>query len=310
MTTADRGTARTTITTRLRDWRLARFLSALAGEFRNDDVPGMAAEMAYRFLFALFPLLLFLVAVLGYLVTTLGLSDSVTRLLNGAGAFLPAPTVSIVQRYVAELLTAKSAGFLSIGLLGTLWGAAGGVATLMKGLNRAYNVEQPRPFWQRKLLAVGITVLLPPVGLALLAVAILGERLAGRVGAGLGLQQPVAVALAWIRWPVLLVLLVLGFSLIYHLLPNTRHPYVWALPGSLVATVGWLALAFGFARYVAHFGNFDATYGSVGAVVAFILWLYLVGIVILLGAEINGLLAPSGRARWSGGTAHRDAERR
>ena len=102
------------------------------------------------------------------------------------------------------------------------------------------------------------------------------------------------------RWPVLALMLFLGFSLLYHVLPNVQHRYVWSLPGSSVATAGWLLLSQAFGLYVSNFGNYDSTYGSFGAVIAFLLWLYLVGVVVLLGAEVNAMLEPRGRREWLG----------
>lgn len=288
-----------TLPARLDAHAQGRFLRALFGEIGEDDIFGMAAEMAYRFLFAVFPLLLFLVAALGFAGDMLGIERLLDDLMRYASLFLPAQVVDVVEQYVASLLETRSSAFLTLGLVGALWGAAGGVGTLIKGLNRAYDVERPRPFWRRQLLAMATTLTMPPVALALLAVAILGRNLARWAGRWIGLERELVEVMALAGWPILVLLLFHGLSLLYHVLPNTRHRYVWSLPGSAVATGGWLLLSGAFGLYLDNFGNYDATYGSFGAAMAFLLWLYLVGVVVLLGAEVNALLEPTRRREWA-----------
>ena len=289
---------RTVAQDRIEGSAIGRLAQVFLQEIADDDIFGMAAEMAYRFLFAIFPLCLFLVASLGYIGDALGFDDLVARLLRNAEPFLPQPVTQVIDQYVAGLLTSRSTAFLTVGLIGTVWGAAGGVGTLIKGLNRAYDVTTPRPFWKRQLLALVVTLTLPPIGLALLLLAIVGRSAASTFGEWLGLGERLAEAMAAMRWPVLVVLLFVGFSFLYHVLPNTRHRYVWSLPGSAVATVGWLLLTQSFSLYVSNFGNYDSTYGSFGAAIAFLLWLYLIGAVVLLGGEVNAILEPTQRKNW------------
>jgi membrane protein len=283
---------------RVLSWTPARFAVALFGEISRDDIFGMAAEMAYRFLFAIFPLLLFLVAALGFVGEAVGVDDLFDQVMDQAAPFLPIQVAEVIDRYVTGLLNTRSGTFLTVGVLGTLWGAAGGVETLIKGLNRAYCVATPRPFWRRRLIALAVTLVLPPTAVTLLLLAVVGRDLAAWTGTLLGMGDFFVGLLAAARWPVLVLVLFLLLSFLYHRLPNVRHRYVWSLPGSTFATVAWLALTQGFSLYVANFGNYDATYGSFGAAIAFLLWLYFAGVVVLVGAEINMLLEPSGRTKW------------
>ncbi|MGI5835122.1 MAG: YihY/virulence factor BrkB family protein [Chloroflexota bacterium] len=278
---------------------LGRFFRALKREIEEDDVFGMAAEMAYRFLFAIFPLVLFLVASLGFVGDALGLDNLYDRVIAQARPFLPEQVTEVIDRYVNGLLTSRSKAFLTVGLLGTLWGAAGGVGTLIKGLNRAYDVERPRPFWRRQAIALLVTFLLPITALTLLATAVAGRYLVVSLGDQVGLGHWAIEAIAWSRWPVLVLLLFGAYTLIYHYLPYYPSRYRHSLPGSVFATVGWLLLTQGFSLYVSNFGNYDKTYGSFGAIIAFLMWLYLVGVVVLVGAEINTLLEPHTRAKWN-----------
>jgi len=251
--------------------------------------------MAYRFLFAIFPLLLLFVTMLGFAGQALGTGDLIDQFLAEFAAFLPNDVEGLVRDYVQHLQSSRSPGFFTVGLLGTLWGAAGGVGTLIKGMNRAYDVEQERPFWQRQLLALFVTVVLPPAALALLLVGLLGNTLL----LWLGLSEQAAGLVSVARWPFLVAVLWLGLSLAYQVLPNRRHSYRWSLLGSAVGAVGWLALTRGFSLYVENFGRYDATYGSFGVAISFLLWLYLSGIVVLVGAEISALAEPRQREDWS-----------
>jgi len=279
-------------------WTVLRLLEALLREIGEDDVPGMAAEMAYHFLFAIFPLLLFLVAALGFVGNALGFDHVFNRIVGEASLFLPGSASAILDQYATSLLNTKSSTFLTVGLVGTIWGAAGGTGALMKGLNRAYDVTTLRPFWQRQAIALVGTMVIPTVGLFLFVLEVLGHGVAVWIVNQVGLAQSFVEVLPLLRWPVLVLLLFLGHTALYYWLPNTHLRYVWSLPGSLFATIGWLGLSGAFGFYVARFGHFDVTYGSFGAAMAFLLWLYLIGIVILLGAELNSLLEPVERQTW------------
>lgn len=272
-------------------------LLAFFSEFGSDDVLGVAAEMAYRFLFAIFPLLLFLVAGLGFVGKRLGADDLSLRLMSEAWVLLPAETAGVLEHYLRGLLETQSPPFLAVGLVGTLWAAAGGVGALIKGLNRVYGVQTPRPLWKRQVLAVLTIVALPPLGLALFLIGAIGQLAAEWAGEGLGWGSGLASAVALARWPIVVLLLVVGLSLTYHVLPRGRRPYLASLPGSMLAAIGWILLTQGFGLYLANFANYGLTYGSFGTAMAFMLWLYLVSVVVLTGAEVNAVLDRGRRER-------------
>jgi membrane protein len=272
----------------------SRFLRVLAQEIAADDVFGMAAEMAYRFLFAVFPFLLLLITVLGFAGDALGVDDLFAQLMRQVRPFLPGDVSEAIEQYASHLLSSRSPGFLTVGLLGTLWGAATGVGTLIKGLNRSYDVEAVRPLWRRQLLSMVITLFLPPVALAMLLLGLLSQTLL----AWLGLSAGAAGLITFARWPILIGALWLGLSLLYQVLPNRRHAYRWSLLGGALGTFGWLALTNGFSLYIANFGSYNSTYGSFGAAIVFLLWLYLAGVVVLVAAEISALIEPRQRAAW------------
>ena len=283
------------LTGRVGSTSLGAFLLVLGHEIADDDLMGLAAEMAYRFLFALFPLLLFMAASLGFVGEAVGLDDILSELLEQSEPLLPPEVYSMLERYVQGLLQEQSPSFLAIGILGTLWGAAGGVGTLIKALNRAYDVERPRPLWRRQLLALIVVALLPPAAMSFFIVAVLGRVIAEALTNLFRIGPAVSLAFTYGRWPVLMVLLLLGLSLLYHVLPHVNHQYRWSLPGSAFATMSWTIVTFAFSVYLANFNNYDVTYGSFGTVMIFMLWLYLVSVVMLIGAEINSLLEPQQR---------------
>ncbi len=276
-----------------------RFARAMVKEVSEDDVPGMAAEMAYRFLFAIFPLLLLSAAVLGLLAGQLGREGLVAGAIGRMTALLPAGVAPFVEGTVQDLIADRPGTYAAIGLIATVWGAAGGVGALIKGLNRAYDVERPRATWRRQLIAIGATLAVPPLGLALLALSVLGHSLAGWLGALLGIGRDLGALLAGGQALIGGLLFLAAMSAVYRLLPALPQRTRDVLPGAVVATVGWTVLTQAFGRYVGNVDQYSSTYGAFAAPVAFLLWLYLVGLVVLIGAEVNALLSQRGRPRWA-----------
>lgn len=276
-----------------------RFARALVREVADDDVPGMAAEMAYRFLFAIFPLLLLSAAVLGLLAGQLGREGLVADVMARITGLLPTGVAPFVEGTVRELIADRPGTYAAIGLVATAWGAAGGVGALIKGLNRAYDVARPRPTWRRQLIAIGTTLAVPPLGLALLALSVLGHSLAGWLGAMVGIGEEVGSVLAVTQAFVGGLVFLAAMSVIYRLLPAVRQRARDVLPGAIVATAGWTVLTQAFGTYVGNVDGYSSTYGAFAAPIAFLLWLYLVGLVVLIGAEVNALLSHRGRPAWA-----------
>jgi membrane protein len=283
---------------RVDSFAVSRFLRELVKDVGRYDFFGAAAEMAYRFLFSLFPLLLVIIASLGFIGQALGLDDLFEQVMDEVEPFLPEQVAEIVRDHGSDLFVVQSVWFLVVGFGGALWGAAGGVNTIIKGLNRVYRVRKKRPFVRRQALSMALTLTLPLGGLSLLALTLIshhgGEWLGDQLGVGPILDDIVSIA----RWPVLILLLAIIFTLIYHVLPNRRAPYVQSLPGAAFATVAWLVLTEGFNIYLDNFADYEAVYGAFGVVIAFMLWLYLVGVIILIGGGINALFSRDQRPRW------------
>ncbi len=252
-------------------------------ELSEDEVTERGAALAYYFLFALFPALLFLTALLGLLP----LPGLMGQLIEYADQTLPGDAASIVQRTLEEIQAGARGGLLSVGALAALWAGSNGMASIMTALNVAYDVEDARPWWKRRGLAIVLTVGLALFILAALVLLVFGPLIGEAVAGLLGLGAVFGVAWSVLSVPVVMGCVLLGFALVYYLAPAAQQSWRWVTPGSAVALVLWLAMSVGLRVYVERFANYTATYGSIGGVILLMLWLYLTGVVLLVGAEIN-----------------------
>lgn len=258
----------------------------------DDNCFGLAAQLAFYFLLALFPALLFLVALIGYLPVEHALSG----LLAALGAVAPEELVRLLRGQLAQITGGKQAGLLTLGVMGAIWSSSAAMVAIIDALNRAYHVAEWRPWWKRRLLAVLLTVCLALFILIALSLLLAGPAMASRVANWLGLAFPVDLLWALLRWPVMLFCVLFGVDLVYHFAPNRRGRWVWLTPGSVVATALWIASSFGFRLYLAHFGDYAATYGAIGGAIVTMLWFYVSSIAILVGAELNGVVEHARRS--------------
>ena len=252
-------------------------------EIRDDDCLGRAAQLAYYFLFALFPFFLFLTTLLGYLP----IPDLLDRLLEMLGQMLPGEALRLVQDNIRQLVTGQRGGLLSFGILAALWTSSSALTAIIDSLNRAYDVEEGRPFWKVRLIAIGITVGLSAFIVVALVLLTFGPQLGRWVADLVGLGQVFEVTWNLMRWPVIVGLLVVAIALLYYFAPDVEQEWTWITPGSACAVLGWLLASLGFAFYVNRFGSYNATYGSIGAVIVLLTWMYVTGLFILIGGEIN-----------------------
>lgn len=252
-------------------------------EFWNDEALDRGAALSYYFLFALFPMLLFLTALLGLLP----IPNLMDRLMEYVGRVLPGDSTSIVEKTLREITRGASGGLLSIGAVTALWAGSSGMASLMAALNVAYDAEDGRPWWKRRLIAIVLTVVFSVFTLCGLLLLVFGGQIGEAVANHVGLGGVFKVTWNVARWVVAVVVVAGGISLIYYLAPAVDQPWYWVTPGSAFALAGWLLASFGLQSYVSYFGNYNATYGSIGGVILLLLWFYLTGVILLTGAEIN-----------------------
>jgi membrane protein len=252
-------------------------------EINEDEIVDRAAALSYYFLFALFPTLLFLTALLGMLPFP-GLMDT---LMTYVDQTLPGDAASVITKTLAEVVRGSRGSLLSIGALAALWAASAGLGSMMTALNVAYDVRDQRPWWKRRLVAIGLTVGFSLFILGGLVVMVFGPKLGGVVAGWFGLGALFTSVWTAASVPVAILLVLIGIALVYYLAPAVEQNWRWVTPGSVVALVVWLVTTYGLRVYVTHFANYNATYGSIGGVILLMLWLYLTGIALLLGAEVN-----------------------
>lgn len=273
------------------------------GEFWQDEVTDRAAALSYYFLFAIFPALLFLTALLGFLPLA-GLQE---RLLGYVADVLPPEAARTVERTLDEILQGSRRGLLSIGALVALWAGSNGMASVITTLNIAYDVQESRPWWRRRLLAVVLTVAFSLFIVATLTLLVFGPKIGAGVAGWLGLGALFTIAWNLVSVPIVILSGLIGVGLVYHLAPNTPQRWGWITPGAVLALVLWLAMSFGLRLYVAYFGNYNATYGSIGGVILLMLWLYLTSVVLLLGAEVNAEIEKAAREHGATTATEEDA---
>jgi membrane protein len=257
--------------------------------FLDDDMVTYAAALSYHLALALFPFIIFLLTLLG----ALGLSEFFDRVLVQAQAALPPDAYELLARVIGEIRGQPREGLLSASILLALWAASTGMRSVMNALNVAYDVEETRPAWKRYPLSILYTIGLVAVVIAAAVFRLIGPWAAQRFANQLGLTTAVATLWTWLRWPVVVLLLLLVVSLIYYLGPNISQPFRYVTPGSLSAVIVWIIASIGFSIYVENFGNYGATYGSLGGMVVLLLYFFVSAAVLLFGAEVNAVIHPA-----------------
>ena len=254
-------------------------------DFSKDDMTTYASALAYRGIFSLFPFLLFFIAMLGML----DLQDFFTWLREQVSLVLPPDALDLVNPVIDQLQNQKS-GVLSVGILVALWSASIGIRSLMNAMNRAYDVEEGRPTWKLMLLAVVYTIGLAIILLCAAALMIIGPQVMAWLADQVGLKEIVVTLWTWLRWPVIVFLMMLVVAVLYYVTPDVEQRFRFITPGSVVAVIVWIGASVGFGIYVQNFGNYDATYGSIGAVIVLLLYFYISAAVLLFGAEMNAVI--------------------
>ena len=255
----------------------------------DDRVFGHAAELGFYFLFALFPTLLCASSVLGLVARSA--FHFYDRILNYLAVVIPTAALGTVLQTFNETTAAASSGKITFGLIAAIWSASVGISAIQDTLNAVYNIEDSRSYILARLEAIGLTIILVVVvtlGLASLLVGDYFSALAGRRIHELLLQQFTEIAVHVVSWALASGLLALTFAVLYYWAPDIKERrWHWLTPGGTVGIVGWLLASLGFRIYIHFFNSFTVTYGSLGAVIILLMWFYITGLMLLLGAEIN-----------------------
>jgi membrane protein len=271
-------------------WRAAK---ASVREFRDDNLTDWAAALTYYAVLSIFPALIVLVALVGLLGQYPQTTDAILNIIDKLG---PSSAVDTFRGPIEGVVKSKggAGALLGVGLAVAVWSASGYIGAFTRASNAIYEVQEERPFWKRRPLQLLIT-LFAVVLVALLAIAlVLTGDLARAVGDQVGVGDPAVTAWSIAKWPVLLIVVMTITSGLYYMAPNVKQRgFRWITPGSVIAVVLWIIASAGFALYVSHFGSYNKTYGSLGAVIVFLVWLWITNIAILFGAEFNSELERS-----------------
>lgn len=248
-----------------------------------DDVFNLAAQQAYYFFFALFPALLALISIASFFPIS-NLTDEVVRLLSRVA---PQDVVQIVTEQMKKISGDKAGGLLTLAFLFTLWSSSTAVVSMVTTLNAAYDVTESRPWWKVRLIAIGLTLGLAIFVLISITLVVAGPGIAQKIADTAGLGDAFVWTWSIAQWPVIFMLVATAIALVYYFAPDAEQQWVWITPGSIIATLLWVIVSLGFKTYVATLGTYTETYGLVGAVMVLLLWFYLSGIALLMGAELN-----------------------
>lgn len=265
------------------------FLTNIWNRINDHNVLGRAAQLSYYFLLALFPLLIFLVTLLGYFAGSGSeLRDS---LITYLGSVMPSSAVTLVHVTLDEVTASKGGGKLSFSLLAALWVASSGIGAISDTLNSAYNLRETRAWWKVRLISVALTVALAVLILTALSIVFYGGRVGDLIANGVGLGDAFTFTWRILQYPIMLVFVYLTFEIIYLFAPDHKvRSWRWFSLGTLIAMVLWLLISFGFRIYLHFFNSYSVTYGSLGALIVLMLWFYMTGIAVLVGGEINSEL--------------------
>lgn len=262
------------------------FWKDLYREVDQDQVSNGAAALSYYFLLSIFPATIFMLTLLPYLPIE-NLSGQALDLLF---QLLPVEAAQTLSKTVLEVTTTKKQGLLSFGAALTLWSASSGLHAIMQQLDITYDVRETRPFWKTRGLSILLTLVFGAFLLTSFLLIVAGGALQTWLQATYVLNPAIPVMFQILRWVVIFVLLISGFAILYYFGPNVKQKFEFVTPGSLIGVLGLIGTSLLFRVYVENFGDYSASYGSLGAVIVMMLWFYIAGHVILIGSEINALI--------------------
>jgi membrane protein len=252
-------------------------------EFKEDRVTGLAAQQAYYYFLSLIPMLILLVSIVPYL------NIDAKSALVFVDHVLPPESARLLKDNILNIISNKSGGLLTFGIIGSLWSASSGMDAFIKAMNIAYDVEETRSFIKVRLISIFLTIGLILSIVVALVLPIFGQVIIDILQTFIQVSDRFEIIIDLLRW-VIAGIVIIGFLMtLYLVAPNKRFPWKHVIPGAVFAAILWLAGSLGFSFYVSNFGNYSATYGSLGGVIVLLLWLFLTGLIFVLGGEINAV---------------------
>jgi membrane protein len=249
----------------------------------EDGIPGLAAQLAFYFLLALFPALLFIVSLLAYLPVDAAIEAIVQRMRP----FLPGDVIELIGGEIDKLLRGSSQSLLTFGIAGAIWSSSSALTAVITTLNRAYDIEEFRPWWKARLIAIALSIALAMFAVIAFALVVGGTDLAAAAASWFGAGDVFRRVWTIAQWPIALLFVVLAIDLVYYFAPNADTRWVWVTPGSVLATGLWLLTSLGFKLYLEYVSDLAVVQGAIGSVIVVLLWLYFSGFAMLIGAELN-----------------------
>jgi membrane protein len=264
-------------------------------KYTADAVAESAAAVSYYFLFSFFPFLLFVTALIAYLP----LKTPVEHFLDRVRPLLPAQAMVLLDTHLRDLISRERPHLLTLGLLGSFWSASRGVDAVRRALNLAFGVEESRPLWKTEFVSWCLTLAGALLVLVAAAALIAGGGIGPWIAGKLGIRAGFVSVMHWLRWPVLGLTFMTTAGLAYRFLPDVKQRLGVIVPGAAAGALSWVLATWVFGRYVASFGHYEVTYGSLGGVVILLTWLYLSGFITLAGGELNALVGHGSAAGGS-----------
>ncbi|MBU5468061.1 YihY/virulence factor BrkB family protein [Virgibacillus sp. MSJ-26] len=260
---------------------IKNYIKQLMEKFSEHNVTLLAAGQAYYYLLSIFPLLIVAFAIIPYL------NLDVNQVMDTVEKSLPSGMAEIFEDNIVSLIETPKGGLLTIGIIGALWSASNGVNAFIKSANSAYGVEETRSFIVVRAMALGLTIgLIIALGVAI-TLPIFGNTIVKYLDMILSLGSSKTILIQILRWAISIIVLTGILLMFYRFAPNKNLPFKDTLPGALVASIAWLLISFGFSFYIDNFGNYSATYGSLGGIIILMMWFFLTGIILMVGALIN-----------------------
>jgi membrane protein len=275
----------------------------------EDELSTRSAALSYYFILALFPMLLFLVSLVGVFA---GPGSQLREtIISGLGRLAPGSASELVHSVVNQTFKSSSGLKLAMGLLGALWAASGGMSAVVISLNVVYRVSETRPWWKQKLTIVSLTLALAALIIVALVLVLYGGKIGQLVASQIGLGDIFRIAWKVLQWPLAFAAMFFSYSIIYYFAPNLEErKWHWVTPGAVLGVALWLIASLGFRLYLHFFNSYSATYGSLGAVIILMLWLYITGFAILIGGEANWVIENEDKKTAAFEAKKRDIEQR
>lgn len=268
----------------MKNTKLILIIKDLYCRFQDDEIPALGAQLTFYLILAFFPFLIFILIIMSYTPIT---SEA---FLSNLSNILPNEAYYAVYKTIKEIMKGRSQTLLSFGMITTLWSASNGVNALIRGLNKAYDEEETRSFFIIRGISLFFTIAIATSILFSLGLVVFGEVLGGSIFSLMGLSPWFKTLWSVFRYFIMIITLIIVLLFLYRYMPNRNLSFKEVIPGTFFSTLLWLLISTAFSNYVNNFGKFNKMYGSIGGVIALLLWLYISSIVILLGGELNGTL--------------------